>query len=80
MLRAQLKKEKEARLKAEKIVINLSNQLTEFGTVEKFLSLCEKHLSPNVLTIVKSHMMCKTRNPHGYRYTNNMKQLALTIY
>lgn len=80
MLRHQLKIEKEARLKAEKTILGLSNQLAEFNTVDNFLSLCEQHLSPSVLTIVKSHMLCKTRNPHGYRYTNDMKQLALTIY
>lgn len=80
LLRQQLKTEKEARLKAEKTILGLSHQLTEFNTVDNFLSLCEQHLSPSVLTIVKSHMMCKTRNPHGYRYTNDMKQLALTIY
>lgn len=79
-LRQQLKIEKEARLKAEKTILALSNQLSEFNTVENLLSLCEQHLSPAVLTIVKSNLMCKTRNPHGYRYTNDMKQLALTIY
>ncbi|XP_022182608.1 52 kDa repressor of the inhibitor of the protein kinase-like [Myzus persicae] len=67
LLRQQLKTEKEARLKAEKTILGLSHQLTEFNTVDNFLSLCEQHLSPSVLTIVKSHMMCKTRNPHGYR-------------
>ncbi|KAE9524069.1 hypothetical protein AGLY_015550 [Aphis glycines] len=80
LLRQQLKIEKEARLKAEKTILALSNQLSEFNTVENLLSLCEQHLSPAVLTIVKSNLMRKTRNPHGYRYTNDMKQLALTIY
>jgi len=72
--------EKEARLKAEKTVLVLSNELAEFNTVENLLSLCEQHCSPAILTIMKSHMMSKTRYPHGYRYTNDMKQLALTIY
>uniref|UniRef100_A0A2S2NST0 Repressor of the inhibitor of the protein kinase n=1 Tax=Schizaphis graminum TaxID=13262 RepID=A0A2S2NST0_SCHGA len=67
LLRQQLKMEKEARIKAEKTVLVLSNQLAEFNTVENLLSLCEQHCSPAILTIMKSHIMSKTRNPHGYR-------------
>lgn len=70
---ARLQQEKEARLKAEKSVLTLTNQLTEYNTVEKFLTSCENHLSSDVLTTVKSHKMSKTRNPHSYRYTNDMK-------
>jgi len=78
MLRTQLKNKKEARLNAKKTILGLSIQLNEFNSVDNFLLLYEK--PPSVLTIVKSHLMCKTRNPHGYRYTNDMKQLALIIY
>lgn len=80
LLQSQLKSEKEARLTAEKTIVSMSNQLTEYGTVDNFLSLCEKYLSPSILTIVKSYMMSKGRNSYGFRYNNDMKQLASTIY
>lgn len=76
----QLKIEKKCRLQVEKSVLALSNQLTEYGSSENFTKLCEKHFSPSILTDVKSYTNCKTRNPHGYRYTNGIKQPALTWY
>jgi len=75
-----LKIKKEARLKPQNAILALRNQLSEFNTVENSLSLCEQHLSPGVLSIVKSNLICKTRNPHGHIYTNYIKQLALKIY
>lgn len=66
----QLKIEKE---KAKKSVMALSNQLNEYGSSKNFSKLCEKHLSPSILSVVKSYSNCKTRNPHGYRYINNMQ-------
>jgi len=62
--------EREARKKAEKLELQLSNQLGEYDTADHCLNACEKHLSPTVFEIVKSHMVCKKRNPHGYRYSN----------
>lgn len=53
--------------------MTLSNQLTEYGSTENFTKLYEKHFSPIILNVVKSYTNCKTRNPHGYRYTNDMK-------
>lgn len=79
-MRAKLKLEKEKRQQAENTIVLLSNQLAEFYTVENCLKLCVKYFDPGVLTIIKSHILQKTRNPHGYRYTNEIKQFALTIH
>ncbi|XP_050440138.1 uncharacterized protein LOC126845523 isoform X1 [Adelges cooleyi] len=56
ILRTQIKNEMKARLKAEKTVMKLRKQQAKYESVEHFLDLCQKHLSPDVLTIVKSHM------------------------
>jgi len=65
LLQEQLNIEKEARRKVEKTVFHLSNQLSEYDTAEHFLNSCEKYLTPTVLAIVKSHMVCKKRKPQG---------------
>lgn len=79
-LRTQLQEEKESRLEAEKNLLRLTKKLVEYGTVENFLILCEKHLSSSILTAVKSYMDSKTRHPNDNRYTNHIKQLTFTIY
>lgn len=80
LLCAKLKQEKETCIIAGKTFSSLSNQLAEYGTVDNFFSLYKKHLAPSELTIVNSYMMTKTKTSHGLRYSNDMKQLALTIY
>ncbi|XP_050066521.1 uncharacterized protein LOC126555661 [Aphis gossypii] len=54
--------------------------LDHLDSVESFLNNCEKFLSPNLILIIKSHLMQKERKKGGYRYNNEMKQFALTIY
>lgn len=54
--------------------------LDHLDSVESFLINCEKFLSPNLILIIKSHLMQKERKKGGYRYNNEMKQFALTIY
>jgi len=54
--------------------------LEHLDSLELFLNHCEKFLSPNLILIIKSHLMQKERKKGGYRYNNEMKQFALTIY
>ncbi|KAE9522127.1 hypothetical protein AGLY_017471 [Aphis glycines] len=54
--------------------------LDHLDSVESFLHHCEQFLSPNLILIIKSHLMQKERKKGGYRFNNEMKQFALTIY
>ncbi|KAE9523725.1 hypothetical protein AGLY_015866 [Aphis glycines] len=40
----------------------------------------KQSLKSNLLTIVKSHIRCQKKRPNGYRYSDELKQFALTIY
>lgn len=62
---------------AAKALMMLGNR---YESTDNFIKMCERHLSPSILMIVKSHMSWKLNNPHGDRYSNNFKRLALTVY
>lgn len=64
----------------KKTVVSLSQQLSNYDTVQNYLRLSEKYLSPGLFTVVKSHINLKTKQKEGYRYSNEIKQLALNIY
>jgi len=36
--------------------------------------------SPSLFTIVQSYIRCQKKHPNGYRYSDELKQFALTIY
>lgn len=80
VLRTQLKEAKEKIKSLEKTVAKLSNVLDENDSTDIFLKQCQKFLSPSLLLIVRSHLMCKSRKKPGYRYSKSLKQFALTIY
>ena len=80
-LRSELKEAKEKIKSLEKTVATfLSNVLAENDSTDIFLKQCQKYLSPALLLIVRSHVMCKSRKKPGYRYSKSLKQFALTIY
>lgn len=62
----------------QKTIVSLSQQLANHKTVENYLKICEINLSPGLCNIVKSQINLKTKQ--GYRYSNDIKQLALNIY
>lgn len=80
VLRTQLKEAKEKIKSLEKTLAKLSNVLAENDSTDTFLKQCQKILSPSLLLIVRSHLMCKSRKKPGYRYSKSLKQFALTIY
>lgn len=63
----------------EKQVMDLTNQLL-FNDTTSLLALSEKHLPPSVYFIVKMYIDFKNKRKLDYRYNNELKQLALTIY
>lgn len=44
------------------------------------LETCKEYLSPTLFMIVKSQILNKEKNYQGFRYSNEIKQLALSIY
>jgi len=67
--------------KLEKQVEALSVKVAEsINSVDHFKEMCDVHLPPNLSMIIVNFVNLTKKNPHGYRYTNEIKQLALTIY
>ncbi|KAE9543781.1 hypothetical protein AGLY_002011 [Aphis glycines] len=59
----------------------MSNKFLQVMTSkDHFYEVCDIHLPPNPSMIVKSYCRIASRHPQGFRYTNQLKQLALTIY
>lgn len=48
--------------------MTLSGQLLENDTTECLIALYEKHLSPSLNIIVKTHIGLKNKHKQGYRY------------
>jgi len=49
-------------------------------SVDHFYEVCDTHLPPNLSIVVKNYVQMSKRKPQGIRYSNTIKQLALTIY
>ncbi|KAL4104785.1 hypothetical protein QTP88_020061 [Uroleucon formosanum] len=79
-LKSKYKLEKKARIEAQKTIATLIQKLVDINNEENYMQQCEKFLSPSLLTIVKSHIRCQKKRPNGYRYSDELKQFALTIY
>jgi len=78
-LRKKLFKEKKCRMKLQS-VIDSNKQLVDNYSIETTLRVCEKYCSPTVYMLVKSQIDNMNRKRQGYRYSNDIKQLALNIY
>lgn len=62
-------------------LVKKSSDINDFVTsVEHFYEVCDKHLPPNLSMVVKHYVQMSKRKPQGIRYSNTIKQLALTIY
>lgn len=74
-------KSKNKEIKDMKKQINaITQQLVQVNTVEQMLTLCKQFLPPSLFLIINIHMNRRNIKAVGYRYCNEFKQLALTIY
>jgi len=58
----------------------ITQQLVHVNTVEQLLTLCKQFLSPSLCLIINTHINRRNTKATGYRYSNEFKQFALTIY
>ncbi|XP_025200163.1 uncharacterized protein LOC112598051 [Melanaphis sacchari] len=61
-------------------VMSSNPELAEDYSIMTCLKVVEKYCSPTVRLIVKSQIDYKNRKSKGYRYSNDIKQLALSIF
>ncbi|KAI4468165.1 thap domain-containing protein 9 [Holotrichia oblita] len=47
---------------------------------DSFIKFCETHFTQATANLFKLHLKLANRNEHGYRYSNEFKQFALTTY
>lgn len=66
--------------KLENDVIRLSVSLEQSDTIENVLQLVKKYISPSLFIVVKNNVLNKDKKPKGRRFSNEIKQFALTIY
>lgn len=67
--------------KLEKQVETLSKQVSgSMHSLDYFKEMCDMHLLPNLSMIVKHYVSLTKTKSQGYWYSNEIKQLALTIY
>lgn len=57
-------------------VIDSNKQLVDNYSIETTLRVCEKYCSPTMYILVKSQIDNMHRKRRGYRYSNDIKQLA----
>ncbi|KAL4148350.1 hypothetical protein QTP88_002614 [Uroleucon formosanum] len=79
----QKKLKESERVQAElKQIINLNRQIANEpnNKLDTCLETCKEYLSPTLFMIVKSQIKNKERHFRGFRYSNEIKQLALSIY
>jgi len=58
----------------------ITQQLANVNTVEQMLTLTKQFLPPSLFLIISTHINRRNTKATGYRYSNEFKQLALTIY
>lgn len=78
-LRKQLFAEAKRRKELES-AMSSNPELAEDYSIMMCLKVIEKYCSPTVRLIVKSQIDNKNRKSKGYRYSNDIKQLALSIF
>lgn len=83
--RAQLQNIKNKYEQLEQKVEILSQKLQkkneiDVTLVDLFNRVVEAQLPPNLSMVVKQYVQMGKRKPQGMRYSNQIKQLALTIY
>lgn len=63
----------------EKIIKNLNKLMTDEECVDHLLKIIKLHLHPSLFAVVKSQINL-TKKKQGYRYRNEIKQLAFLVY
>jgi len=58
----------------------ITQQLVQVNNVEQMLTLCKQFLPPSLFLIISTHVSRRNTKATGYKYCNEFKQLALTIY
>lgn len=78
----KLKESEQVQAELKQIIINLNRQLANEpnNKLDICLEVCKEQLSPTLFMIVKSYIQNKGRSYQGFRYSNEIKQLALSIY
>lgn len=72
---------KNKEIKDMKKQINAMTQhLAQVNNVEQLLNLSNQFLPPSLCLIINTHINRRNTKETGYRYSNEFKQLALTIY
>lgn len=66
-------------LSEEVAMKNIANAI-DVTSVELFNIVVEAHLPPNLCMVIKQYVEMGKRKLQGYRYSSQIKQLALTIY
>ncbi|XP_016661913.1 uncharacterized protein LOC107884423 [Acyrthosiphon pisum] len=81
-LQEKLKESEWVQAELKQIIINLNRQIANEpnNKLDNCLETCKEYLSPTLFMIVKSQIKNKERNYRGFRYSNEIKQLALSIY
>ncbi|XP_060869340.1 uncharacterized protein LOC132944155 [Metopolophium dirhodum] len=81
-LQEKLKESERVQAELKQIIINLNRQIANEpnNKLENCLETCKEYLSPTLFMIIKSQIKNKERNYRGFRYSNEIKQLALSIY
>lgn len=63
----------------EKKVKQLDDTLSKNGSVEFFLNLCKKYLSPNFVLIIMSHLMCSEKKKWLMIFKRNVNFISLVF-
>lgn len=79
-LRKKLSKAHTTIKELENDVNRLTVCLQHADTIENVLQLVEKYISPSLFIVVKNNVLNKDKTPKGRRFSNEIKQFALTIY
>ncbi|KAL4089746.1 hypothetical protein QTP88_024718 [Uroleucon formosanum] len=81
-LQEKLKESERVQAELKQIIINLNRQIANEpnNKLDTCLETCKEYLSLTLFMIVKSQIKNKERHFRGFRYSNESKQLALSIY
>lgn len=81
-LREKLKESERVRAELEHIIINLNQQIANepSNKLKNCLEVCKELLSPTLFMIIQSQIRNKDKTLRAFRYSNEIKQIALSIY
>ena len=62
---------------SEEVAMKNSANAIDVTSVELFNKVVEAHLPPNLCMVLKQYVEMGKRKPQGYRYSSQIKRLAL---